>query len=97
MQPNYRMALFPNFIRYTNENCYKVTQLYKELAQDSGLTLTQMAIAFVHHQQFVTSTIVGATTLSQLKENINAFEVQLTDAVLAQIDRIQELIPNPAP
>lgn len=97
MQPNYRMALFPNFIRYTNENCYKVTKLYKELAQDSGLTLTQMAIAFVHHQQFVTSTIVGATTLSQLEENINAFEVQLTDAVLAQIDKIQELIPNPAP
>jgi aryl-alcohol dehydrogenase-like predicted oxidoreductase len=56
-----------------------------------------MAIAFVHQQQFVTSTIVGATTLSQLEENINAFEVQLTDAVFAQIDKIQELIPNPAP
>ncbi|RXR21085.1 aldo/keto reductase [Flavobacterium amnicola] len=95
--PNSRMGTFPNFVRYTNENCYKVTQLYQELAHSLGLTVTELAIAFVHHQPFVTSTIIGATTLDQLEENINAFEVRLTDEVIAAIDRIQELHPNPAP
>ncbi len=92
-----RMKLFPQFTRYTNENCFKATKLYQELANDLQLTLTELAIAFVQHQSFVTSTIIGATSIAQLEENCNAFEVRLTDDVLAQIDKIQELIPNPAP
>lgn len=92
-----RMKLFPNFIRYTNENCFKVTKLYQDLAHSLGLTLTELALAYVHHQKFVTSTIIGATSLDQLEENINAFEVRLTDEVLAAIDKIQESQPNPAP
>ena len=94
---NSRMGTFPNFVRYTNENCYKVTKLYQDLAHSLGITLTELAIAFVHHQQFVTSTIIGATTLDQLEENINAFDVRLTDEVIVAIDKIQELHPNPAP
>lgn len=92
-----RMKLFPQFTRYTNENCFKATKLYQDLAHDIQLTLTELAIAFVQHQSFVTSTIIGATSIAQLEENCNAFEVRLTDDVLAQIDKIQELIPNPAP
>jgi aryl-alcohol dehydrogenase-like predicted oxidoreductase len=92
-----RMKLFPQFTRYTNENCFKATKLYQDLAHDLQLTLTELAIAFVQHQSFVTSTIIGATSIAQLEENCNAFEVRLTDDVLAQIDKIQELIPNPAP
>lgn len=94
---NSRMGTFPHFVRYTNENCYKVTRLYQELAHSLGLTLTELSLAFVHHQKFVTSTIIGATNLDQLEENINAFDVRLTDDVLQQIEKIQELIPNPAP
>ena len=94
---NSRMKLFPNFVRYTNENSFKATKLYQDLAHSLGLTLTEMAIAFVNHQEFVTSTIIGATTIDQLEENINAFDVMLTDAVLEEIDKIQEMIPNPAP
>jgi len=94
---NSRMKLFPNFVRYTNENCFKATLLYKELAEANGLTLTQMAIAFVHRQQFVTSTIIGATTMEQLQENIQAFDTVLSDEIIAEIEKIQELIPNPAP
>jgi aryl-alcohol dehydrogenase-like predicted oxidoreductase len=94
---NSRLKLFPNFIRYNNENCFKATRLYQQLAQENGLTLAQMAIAFVHQQQFVTSTIIGATTLEQLKENMDAFEVQLSTELLSKINAIQEMIPNPAP
>ncbi len=67
------------------------------MAHDCGLTLTELSLAFVNHQSFVTSTIIGATSLDQLEENINAFDVMLTDAVLAEINKIQEKIPNPAP
>lgn len=94
---NSRMKLFPNFTRYTNENCFTATRLYKELAEAHGLTLVQLAEAFVHRQSFVTSTIVGATSLAQLKENLDAFSIELSDDVLAGIQKIQELHPNPAP
>ncbi|ENA1815202.1 aldo/keto reductase [Flavobacterium psychrophilum] len=97
IRTNSRLELFPNFTRYTNENCYKATKLYQDLGQDLGLTVTELALAFVNHQQFVTSTIIGATSIDQLEENINAFDVMLTDAVLSEINKIQELIPNPAP
>ena len=94
---NSRLDLFRNFVRYTNENCFKATQLYKELAEKNGLTLTEMAMAFVNQQEFVTSTIIGATSMKQLKENIAAFDVQLNEEIIAEIEKIQELIPNPAP
>jgi len=95
--PNSRIDLFPQFTRYTNENAAKATKRYQELAQDNGLTLTQMALAFVQHQSFVTSTIVGATTLEQLKTNIDSHQVELSEMILKEINGIQESIPNPAP
>ena len=57
----------------------------------------QLAESFVHQQSFVTSTIIGGTSLAQLKENIDAFDVILSNEILAEIERIQELHPNPAP
>jgi aryl-alcohol dehydrogenase-like predicted oxidoreductase len=96
-QPNSRISLFPQFVRYSNENCIKATKLYQELAAKNGLTLTQLALAFVQHQQFVTATIIGATTLEQLKENIDTHEVVLTPEIRTAINAIQELIPDPAP
>ena len=94
---NSRLGIFPQFSRYSNANCHTATKLYQELAQANGLTLTQMALAFVNQQDFVTSTIIGATTMEQLQENIAAFETLLTPEVISEINKIQELIPNPAP
>ncbi|PKP18504.1 MAG: NADP(H)-dependent aldo-keto reductase [Bacteroidetes bacterium HGW-Bacteroidetes-23] len=96
-QSNSRIDLFPQFTRYTSENATKATKLYQELAQSHGLTLTQMALAFVQQQQFVMSTIIGATSLAQLKENIDSHEIVLSEEILKEIDAIQEMIPNPAP
>jgi aryl-alcohol dehydrogenase-like predicted oxidoreductase len=56
-----------------------------------------MALAFVNQQDFVTSTIIGATTLEQLQENIAAFETILSSEIINEINKIQELITNPAP
>ena len=97
IQPTSRLGLFPQFTRYSNENCHKATKLYQELAQANGLTLTQMALAFVNQQDFVTATIIGATTMKQLQENITAFDTVLSPEIISEINKIQELIPNPAP
>ena len=95
--PNSRLGLFPQFSRYSNENCHRATKLYQELALANEITLTQMALAFVNQQDFVKSTIIGATTMQQLQENIAAFETVLSSEVINEINKIQELIPNPAP
>jgi aryl-alcohol dehydrogenase-like predicted oxidoreductase len=92
-----RVGLFPQFARYMNGNCVSAIKMYQELAHDNGLTLTQLALGFVQHQQIVTSTIIGATTMEQLKENIATHEVVLSSEIIKEINRIQELIPNPAP
>jgi aryl-alcohol dehydrogenase-like predicted oxidoreductase len=97
VKENFRMAMFPNFTRYTNENAMKATAACQKLAQNHGLTPTQMALAFVQHQQFVTSTIIGATTMPQLAENIETQNIVLSPEILKEINKIQESIPNPAP
>lgn len=97
IEPNSRVGLFPQFVRYMNENSSRATKMYQELAHDNGLSLTQLALAFVQQQEFVTSTIIGATTMDQLKENIATHDVVLSKEISKEINRIQELIPNPAP
>lgn len=95
--PNARINLFPNFSRYNSENSRKASALYSEVAKQNGLTLTEMALAFIRQRQFVTSTIIGATTMQQLEENINTTGVILSDEILLEIEKVQSLIPDPAP
>jgi aryl-alcohol dehydrogenase-like predicted oxidoreductase len=61
------------------------------------MTLTQMALSFVNDRPFVTSNIIGATSLEQLNENIDTASIKLSSEVLQAINEIQELVPNPAP
>ena len=95
--PNARIKLFPQLARYNSAQSSEATRLYNEIAQKNGLTLTEMALAFVNQQAFVTSTIIGATTMEQLKENIAAIDVLLSDEILKEIDEVQAVIPDPAP
>jgi aryl-alcohol dehydrogenase-like predicted oxidoreductase len=94
---NARITLFPNMARYNGENSIKATQRYYELAQVHGLSLAQMALAFIHSRPFVTSTIIGATTMEQLRENMGSIDLELSPAVLEGIEAIHNAIPNPAP
>ena len=95
--PQSRLGLFSQFIRYNSQTALMATRLYNDLAQSNGLTLSQMALAFVNQQKFVASTIIGATTLEQLSQNINSFSISLSAEILKDINQIQELHPNPAP
>ncbi|MCZ8229904.1 aldo/keto reductase [Flavobacterium sp.] len=95
--PNARINLFPQFSRYNSEQSAAATRLYHEIAQQNGLTLTQLALAFIEQQPFVTSTIIGATTMDQLRENIDTINVTLSEELLQAIDGVQAKIPDPAP
>ncbi len=94
---NSRLKLFPQYNRYSNKKALEATQKYYELAQSNNMSLAQMALAFVSSRPFVTSNIIGATSMAQLKENIGSVHVNLSDEVLIEIEKIHNEIPNPAP
>ncbi len=93
---NARLHLFPRFSRYSSNQCTEATKKYLKIAEDNNLTLAQMSLAFVNQQAFVTSTIIGATNLEQLKENVASINIVLSDEVLGQINAVNDVIPNPA-
>ena len=95
--PNARINLFPRFSRYNSDNATKATILYNQIAIDNGIKLTQMALAFIRQQFFVKSTIIGATSLKQLQENIQTSQITLTQNVIDAINQVQEIYPNPSP
>ncbi|MFC5682266.1 NADP(H)-dependent aldo-keto reductase [Flavobacterium sp. MAHUQ-51] len=95
--PNARIKLFPQFSRYNSSQCNEATQRYSEIAKKHGISLAQMALAFVNQQAFVTSNIIGATTLEQLKENIGSIDLVLSDEIIAEINAVHAVIPDPAP
>ena len=97
MPENSRIRLFPNYSRYSNPQALFLTEKYKELADRHGMSLAHLSLAFVNQRPFVTSNIIGATSLDQLKENISSIEIELSEELLAEIDKIQALQPNPAP
>ena len=97
---NARLELFPQLLimrKYLSKEAVFATEKYFELAQKNNLSLAQLALAFVNQQPFVTSNIIGATTMEQLKENIASIDINLSDEILQEIDVINELQPNPAP
>ena len=92
-----RLTLFERFVRYNNPQAESATAQYVALARQHGLDPAQMALAYVNSRRFLTSNIIGATTLEQLRSNIESAEVQLSDEVLAGIEAIHRKQPNPAP
>ena len=92
-----RMAVFERFTRYDGAETLEATEQYLQLADEHGLNPTHMALAFVNTRPFVLSNIIGATTMEQLKMNIDSLDVTLSKEVLKGIEAIQQRLPNPAP
>ena len=91
-----RHTLWPTFQpRYHSPISRWAAREYADIAQRHGLTLTAMALAWVHSREYVTSTIIGATAMQQLAECLDAFEVRLSDEVVAEIERQHLRLPNP--
>ena len=85
------------FTRYSNNRCINAVKEYSQLAKKHNLSLTHLALAFVNTRPFVASNIIGATTMDQLKENIESIDVELSDEIVEEINEIHLNQPNPAP
>lgn len=81
-----RLTLFDRFNRYSSPLAIEASEAYNALARNHGLSPATMALAFINQQPFVTSNIIGATNLSQLEENIQSSQVQLSDELIAEIN-----------
>ncbi len=92
-----RLTRFKQMSRYTSAKAHAVSARYADVAERFGLTMTQMALAFVNQRSFVTSTIIGATNLEQLEENIASAELSLSQEVIDAINDIHRDVPNPCP
>lgn len=92
-----RITLWPDYSRYTNPQATAATQAYVELAQQLGLDPVQMSLAYVNSRDFLTSTIIGATNMDQLRSNIASAELVLSAEVLQAIEEIHTQYPNPSP
>ncbi|GAA5000441.1 NADP(H)-dependent aldo-keto reductase [Acinetobacter puyangensis] len=92
-----RITKWQRFGRYKSENAVKATQLYVDLAKAHHLDPAQLALAYINQQRFVTSNIIGATNLEQLKTNIDSIHLHLSEDILSKIEKIHQQYPNPSP
>lgn len=92
-----RLNQFPQFARYNSEPTGEAIKRYIQIAENNGMTVADMALAFVNQHPLVTSTIIGATNLQQLESNIESINLTLSDTILKEIEKVQNLIPDPAP
>ena len=93
-----RGNLFPRFIaRYMGDGSLEAVRRYEAIAAKNGITLTELSLAFINQLPFVTSNIIGATRMDQLKENIGSIHIDLSAETIAAINAVHAEIPNPAP
>ena len=92
-----RLQRWNYFTRYSNPQAQAATAKYVALSSQYGLTPAQMALSFIQQQPFVTSAIIGATTIEQLQENLESANSELPRQLLREIDAVHEAQPNPAP
>ena len=104
----YRNGLFPKGsrmerdgdfwkYRYNTPNMQKAVDEYYKISKKYNLDLSQMSLKFCEVQDFMTSIIIGATTMEQLKTNIESVNVNLSDDIIKEINEVQKLYPNPCP
>ena len=90
-------ALFDRFDRYTNDNAIRATQAYVDIAKRNSIDPAQMALAYVNNRSFLTANIIGATTMDQLKADIESINIKLDENIISEIEAVHKAIPNPSP
>ncbi len=94
---NARITLFKRFVRYQGERAEKAIRAYCDLARAHGLTPAHLALAWVNSRRFVTSNIIGATTMEQLRENMDSVSISLSDEVLDALEGLHQEFTYPCP
>ena len=98
MPKNSRIERDGNFwTRYDKPNTTNAVEAYYKIAVKHNLDLAQMSLKFLEIQPFVTSVIIGATTMEQLKTDIESVSVNLTEEIIKEINEVQTIYPNPCP
>lgn len=92
-----RLTLYERFQRYTSPQAEEATRAYVDIAHEHGLDPAQMALAFVNSRSFLTSNIIGATTMDQLEDNLASESLRLEQNVLDAIEEVHRRHPNPCP
>ena len=95
--PEARVVRWSRFARYSGEVAERTTAAYVAIARHHDLDPAHMALAFVNRQRFVSSTLIGATTMEQLATNVASVDVQLSDEVIQAIEQVPKAQPNPCP
>lgn len=90
-------SVYRTFNRYDSPSAQEAIAGYVQIAQEHGLTPAQLALAYVIDKPFVASALTGQTTLAQLRDNLSALDVTLTDELRGLVQAIHQRIPNPAP
>ncbi|WP_440648748.1 aldo/keto reductase [Candidatus Pelagibacter sp. HIMB1521] len=88
---------FDFWTRYRKPNTEAAVELYFKICEEHNLNMTQMSIKFCEIQEFMTSVIIGATTMEQLKSDIESVNVNLSNDVIEEINQVQTIYPNPCP
>ena len=88
---------FDFWTRYRKPNTEKAVEEYYKISKKYNLDMSQMSIKFCEVQDFMTSVIIGATTMEQLKTNIESVKVKLDNEVIQEINEVQKIYPNPCP
>ena len=83
--------------RYRKPNTEKAVEEYFKISEKYGLDMSQMSIKFCEEQEFMTSVIIGATTMDQLKTNVESVKVKLDQEIINEINNVQKIFPNPCP
>ena len=83
--------------RYNKPNAEKAVEAYYQISKKNNIDMAQMSLKFCEIQPFVTSVIIGATTMQQLKTDIESVNVKLTDEIIKEINKVQKIYPNPCP
>ena len=81
--------------RFVNSRTLETTNRLTEIAQSLGITVTALAVAWSRQHDFVASTIIGATSLEQLEESLEARELVLDQETLKRLDELDAELPNP--
>jgi aryl-alcohol dehydrogenase-like predicted oxidoreductase len=88
--------MFPGYMeRYLGSRNEDAVNAYCEIAEKNGMTPTQLALSWCYHRDLVTSTIIGATTMTQLEDNLKAYDIRLDDAVQEEIIDAYKKYTNP--
>lgn len=92
-----RLTLWERFARYNGPNSDAAIEEYARIADEAGLDLAQMSLAWINQRHHVASNLIGATTMEQLRANIASVDIRLSGEVRKAIDTVHHRFPNPCP